>query len=47
MVERWCGQGVTVESVVRPGVGHGVLSAEPYLGWIEDRLAGVAPTSTC
>lgn len=47
LVERWCGQGVTVESVVRPGVGHGVLSAEPYLGWIENRLAGVAPTSTC
>jgi alpha-beta hydrolase superfamily lysophospholipase len=47
LVERWCARGVVVESVVRPGVDHGVLAPDPFLGWIADRLAGVPPTSTC
>ena len=47
LVERWCAQGVVVESVVRPGVGHGVLAPEPFLDWIADRLAGAPATSSC
>jgi alpha-beta hydrolase superfamily lysophospholipase len=47
LVERWCALGVDVESVVRPGVDHGVLSADPYLGWLADRFAGRPTAPTC
>jgi pimeloyl-ACP methyl ester carboxylesterase len=46
LVRRWCALGVSVDSVVEPGVDHGVLRADPFLDWIADRLAG-RPAPSC
>lgn len=47
LVERYCALGVRVRSEVRPGVDHGVLAPEPFLGWIGERVAEAPVTSTC
>ena len=47
LVDRYCALGVPVRAEVRPGVGHGVLAPDPFLGWIGERLAGAPATSTC
>ena len=39
--------GMRVTSVVKPCVKHGVLSDQPYVDWMLDRLANRAETSTC
>lgn len=47
LVQRWCAAGVSVESVVRPGIDHGIMAPEPFLTWIGDRLAGRPASPTC
>jgi len=42
-VERWCALGVVTASIVRPGVGHGVLTTDPVIAWTTDRFAGSTP----
>jgi alpha-beta hydrolase superfamily lysophospholipase len=47
-VKRACGQGDTVEFIVRPGEGQNNLNAGPRVAeWLSQRLAGDPPVNTC
>jgi len=47
LVDRYCAFGVAVRYVVKPDARHGVMSDQPYIDWIQDRLAGRPAPSTC
>ena len=46
-VGRWCALGVTTQSVVREGVGHGVFDTDPVVAWTADRFAGRPAPDDC
>ncbi len=47
MVQRYCALGTAVELQIKPEAKHGVMSDQPFVGWIEARLAGEPAKPTC
>ncbi len=47
MVARYCALGTVTELQIKADAKHGVMSDQPFVGWVEARLRGEPAVNTC